>query len=75
MAKIKIPGTDSWYDHEEYVQQQEFFKQKEKEYWEYHFSGQRTVDTFGIEGARIVLARQSREDNKLRFKHKTRGKL
>lgn len=60
--KIYIEGTNLWYDSEEDLKQREFYQQKEKEYWEYHFSGQRTIDLFGVEGAKLVLEHQARRD-------------
>lgn len=60
---------------DEYNQQQVWFKKKEEEYWDYHFSGQRTIDLFGVEGAKLVLARQDREDARLCFNHKKRGRV
>lgn len=73
LMKIKTPSGDLWLDWDRYTREQNWFKQKEKEYWDYHFSGQRTIDMFGEEGAKLVLARQDREDAKLRFNHRSRG--
>lgn len=71
--KIETPKGVMLLDWERYLAEKAFFEQKEKEYWDYHFSGQRTIDLFGVEGAKRVLARQDREDAKLIFNHKSRG--
>lgn len=73
--KIHIQGTNLWYDSEEALKQREFYQQKEKEYWGWCFSGQRTIDLFGVEGARRILEIQAREERKLLFNHRSRGKL
>lgn len=70
---VNIEGTNLWYDPEEYRESVEFLKQKEKEYWDWHFSGQRTIDMFGAEGAKRVLETQARRDKKLMFNHRSRG--
>lgn len=63
-----------WLDFNEFKAQQTWYEKQEKEYWDYHFSGQRTIDMFGVEGAKRVLEIQHREDMKLIFNHRSRGR-
>lgn len=60
-VEIEVDGKKLWFDWDEYVAQKEFMEQKEREYWEYVFSGQRTKDLFG-EGAKDILDEQRREE-------------
>lgn len=71
---MKVQVGECWYDTDEDKAQREFIKQREKEVWDWHFSGQRTIDLFGIEGAKRILEIQARGDRKLMYNHKSRGK-
>lgn len=74
-ADISIPiGKETWINWDDYQKEKIWREEQERKYWEYHFSGQRTIDMFGVEGAKWVLARQDREDRRLEFRHKSRGK-
>lgn len=73
-VEIEVNGQKLWLDWDTFRQEQEFMRKKEEEYWEYHFSGQRTIDMFGVEGAKRVLERQHRDDMKMIFNHRSRGK-
>lgn len=72
--KIEVGGQTYTINFEDFKAQQEFYRQKEKELLDWIFSGQRTIDLFGVEGAKRVLARQGREDARNLYKHKKRGK-
>jgi hypothetical protein len=61
---IKVNGQELVYYPEVAKAQAEYIAKKEKEYWEYCLSGQRTLDLFGEEGAKRVLEEQrKREEN------------
>lgn len=64
--RINVKGQELWLDWEAWKAQDEFMKKKEKEYWDYHFSGQRTLDLFGVEGAKRILEEQDKRDEELR---------
>lgn len=72
---LEVNGEKFTIDWELYKREKEWMEQKEKEYWDYHFSYQRTIDMFGVEGAKKVLERQHKDDMKMYFNHKSRGKL
>lgn len=63
-VELTIDGKKYWFDFDEYKASEEYREQKEKEYWAYHFSGQRTIDMFGIEGAKRVLEEQDKRDGR-----------
>ncbi len=71
---LEVNGEKYWFDFKEYQAHREWLKKKEDEYWEYHFSGQRTIDMFGVEGAKRVLEDQHRREMRMCFNHKSRGK-
>lgn len=62
ILKIKLPRGTYWFDINECKAQAKFIEEKEKEYWNYCLSGQRTIDIFGIEGAKRVLEEQRKRD-------------
>lgn len=72
--EIEVNGEKLWLDFDAYEREKRFMRKKEEELWEYHFSGQRTLDLFGQEGAKAVLARQDREDNRHMYNHRSRGR-
>lgn len=63
MSKLK--ESSIIFDFELYQKMAEYDRKKEEEYWKYVLSGQRTIDLFGEEGAKIVLEEQSKRDREL----------
>lgn len=64
--EFEINGQKVWIDWDTYQAQKKWLEEQERKYWEYHFSGQRTVDIFGVEGAKEILRLQDEEDERLR---------
>ena len=62
IGEFEINGQKMRLDFELWQAQTEFMKKKEDEYKEYCLSGQRTIDLFGVEGAKEVLRKQTLED-------------
>lgn len=62
LMKIQIGNNTLWVDVEQWKAQEEFSKEQERQYWNYVFSGQRTLDMFGEEGAKRVLEEQRLRD-------------
>lgn len=73
-TKIDFNGQTLWLDWDRYIVEKNWIDKKEEEYWDYCFSGQRTIDLFGVEGAKEVVARQYREEERERFNRKKRGR-
>lgn len=61
--EIEVNRQKLWFDFEAYKAEREFTKNLEQELWNYHFSGQRTIDLFGEEEAKIILEEQRKEEH------------
>jgi hypothetical protein len=64
MSEVKIETSKGnlWLDFDRWKKESEFLEKKEKEYWDYVFSGQRDIDIFGVEGAKRMLEEQDKRD-------------
>ena len=60
--KINIQGKELWFDEDAWKAEKAFQEKLEQEYWKYCFSGQRTIDMFGVEGAKEVLEEQRKRE-------------
>jgi len=79
MTQMKMTLDDGqviWYDPEKDKEEKAFYDQKERELYHWIFSGQRTIDMFGKEGAKLVLEEQDKlereQHNKLNVRTNTR---